>query len=115
MRTFVTCDAWSVVVVPFPFTDSAETKARLAVVLSTRAFNRGGQSVMAMVTSARHTGREGDIPVPAGAAHLPMESLIRMKLFTLDNRLIQRRLGMLPPSIGKRVGAQLQSILKLTR
>ena len=107
------CDAWSVVVVPFPFTDSAQSKSRPAVVLSTRAFNRDGQTTMAMVTDARHTKRGGDIPLPAGTAHLATGSLIRMKIFSLDNRLIQRKLGMLPSSYGKLLAAQLQTVLKL--
>ena len=109
----MTCDAGSVVVVPFPFTDSAETKSRPAVVLSTRGFNRDGRSIMAMVTSARHALQAGDIPVPRGTAHLPKDSLIRMKLFTLDNRLIKGKLGTLPDAIGARLRSQLQVILKL--
>jgi mRNA interferase MazF len=84
-------------------------------VLSNGAFNRDGQTILAMVTSARHNKRAGDIRVPAGTASLPKDSLIRMKLFTLDNRLIERSLGMLPESIGDRMGAQIQAILKRPR
>lgn len=111
----MTCDNGTVVVVPFPFTDSAETKLRPAVVLSNRSFNRDGQTILAMVTSARHERRVGDVPLPAGTANLPKDSLIRMKLFTLDNRLIERKLGVLPEIIGERLGVQLQAILKRTR
>jgi len=109
----VTCEAWSVVVVPFPFTESPEVKFRPAVVLSTRTFNRGGLSILAMVTSARHARMEGDIPVKAGTAGLSKHSLIRMKLFTLDNRLIKTKLGDLPGSIGNQLGRQLQAVLRL--
>jgi len=84
-------------------------------VLSNRAFNRDGQTILAMVTSSRHHGRVGDVAVPAGTANLPKDSIIRMKLFTLDNRLIGRKLGVLPESIGQRLESQLQTILKHTR
>ena len=68
---------------------------------------------MAMVTSARHSRMEGDIAVKAGTAGLPKDSLIRMKLFTLDNRLIKTKLGDLPASVGKQLGGQLQAILRM--
>jgi len=50
----VTYKRFDVVVVPFPFTDSAAAKRRPALVLSDEAiFNTpAGHSVMAMVTSA---------------------------------------------------------------
>jgi len=109
----VICDAWSVVVVPFPFSESAEVKLRPAVVLSLRAFNRGGFSILAMITSARHSKVAGDIPLKAGTAGLQKDCLIRMKLFTLDNRLIERKLGVLPDGVGRRVSSQLQSVLRM--
>jgi len=110
----VTCEAWSVVVVPFPFSESAEVKLRPAVVLSGRAFNRGGLSIMAMITSAHHSRMAGDIRIQGGTAGLSKDCLIRMKLFTLDNRLIDRKLGALPEEVGRRLGSQLQSVLRLT-
>jgi mRNA interferase MazF len=113
MRISVVCEAWSVVVVPFPFSDSAETKYRPAVVLSTRRFNLGGLSIMAMVTSARHSRMSGDIQIDAGTAGLPKDSVIRMKLFTLDNRLIKAKVGDLPNVVGERLGVQIRSVLRL--
>jgi len=56
---------------------------------------------------------EGDVPVAAGTAGLPKDSLIRMKLFTLDNRLIKSKLGELPAPIGKELGRRLQTILRM--
>lgn len=106
------CDAWSVVVVPFPFSESSQVKFRPAVVLSTRTFNREGLSIMAMVTSARHSKVQGDIPLKASTAGLPKESLIRMKIFTLDNRLIKGTMGILPDPIGERLSRQLRSVLR---
>ena len=77
----MTCDAWSVVVVPFPFSDSAEAKSRPAVVLSTRSFNRGGLSIMAMVTSAHHSRMSGASPfihaLPSRARQRAKDTLTR--------------------------------------
>lgn len=101
--------SWS----PSRFSDSAEAKSRPAVVQSTRSFNRGGLSVMAMVTSARHSRMSGDIQIEAGTAGLPKDSVIRMKLFTLDNRLIRAKIGDLPYLVGERLGAQIRSVLRL--
>lgn len=45
------CERWSVAVVPFPFVDSIETKARPALALSRRAFNlENGHTIFAMIT-----------------------------------------------------------------
>jgi mRNA interferase MazF len=108
----VICDAWSVVVVPFPFSESPETKRRPAVVLSTRTLNRGGLSIMAMITSARHSKMPGDILLKGGTAGLSRDCVIRMKLFTLDNRLIERKSGVLPDRAGEQLGERLREVLR---
>jgi mRNA interferase MazF len=85
-----------VVVVPFPFSDRAGDKRRPALVLSRRAFNQSGHTVLAMITTAAHEPWPGDVKV-AGleAAGLSVACRLRLKLFTLDNRLIVRRIGRL--------------------
>lgn len=88
------CDRWDVVVVPFPFVDKLAEKRRPALVLSTEAFNRSGHSVLAMITSALHAPWPGDtLLADLERAGLHVACLVRLKLFTLDNRLIQRRTG----------------------
>jgi mRNA interferase MazF len=93
-------EQWSVVVVPFPFADRDAQRRRPAVVLSSqREFGApSGHSVLAMVTSAAHARWPLDVVIsdPA-AAGLSAPSVIRMKLFTRDNRLIQRQIGSLSP------------------
>lgn len=91
-------DQWAVVVVPFPFTDRDSQKRRPAVVLSTREEYGAptGHSVLAMVTSAGHARWPLDVEIADLAdAGLPAPSVVRMKLFTLDDRLIQRQVGVL--------------------
>ena len=92
----MTCDAGEVVVVPFPFTDRTGTKRRPALVLSARSFNdRNGHTLMAMITTAKATAWTLDTPFDWGAVGLSQPCVIRMKLSTVDNRLIVRPLGML--------------------
>ena len=91
-------EAYSVVRVPFPFTDRTATMQRPALVLSNATtFNNGaGHSVMAMITSAAHRPWPLDCPiVDLEAAGLPAPSMVRFKLFTLDHRLARGTLGRL--------------------
>lgn len=90
-------DAFDVLVVPFPFTDRAAEKRRPAVVLTLRAANaQTGHSVCAMITSAENAPWPHDIPlIDLASAGLSSASVIRLKWFTIDNRLILRRAGAL--------------------
>ena len=88
----MTCEG--VVVVPFPFTDSPIAKRRPADVLSQLEFNRdSGHSLLAQITTAKKSVWPGDVSINHEEAGLPERSIIRMKLFTIDNRLILKRIG----------------------
>ncbi len=88
---------FDVVVVPFPFTDRSSVKRRPALVLSSSKFNQEVEhSVLAMITSSGHSSWPGDCPIEdLDAAGLPAECVIRLKLFTLDHRLVIRKAGVL--------------------
>lgn len=91
-------NAFDVVVVPFPFTDKTTTKRRPALVLSdAQSFNsQVGQAVMAMITSANNSNWPLDTEIHyLDSAGLPAPSIVRMKLFTLDEKLILRKAGRL--------------------
>jgi mRNA interferase MazF len=89
------CDTFEVVVVPFPFTDTDQSVKRPAAVLSRRDFNAEGHTVMAMITDARNQPWPLDVRIDHQSAGLKMPSVIRMKFFTLDNRLVIRSVGRL--------------------
>ena len=90
------CEAFDVVAVPFPFVDSARVKRRPAVALTGREFNQSGHSVFAMVTTKSHAPWPGDAEIQDfPAAGLRQICVVRLKLFTLDNRLIAKRIGRL--------------------
>lgn len=88
---------FEVVVVPFPFTDSTAAKRRPALVLSTQAFNdRAAHVVLAMITSHENRGWPLDTEIrDLDAAGLSHASVVRMKLFTLDERFVLRQAGTL--------------------
>jgi len=114
----VTFKAFDVVVVPFPFTDKATTKRRPALVLSqANTFNkRIAHSVLAMITSASNSDWPLDIEIEdIDAAGLPYASIVRMKLFTLDDQLVIRKAGSLSIKDQKTVTRALFNLLPLTR
>ena len=101
---------FDVVVVPFPFTDRSSEKRRPALVISdAEAFNdRIGHSVMAMITTAIHSEWPLDVQIEdLDAAGLPSSSIVRMKLFTLDHRLVLRKIGSLSAGDRERVNVML--------
>ena len=112
----MTFEQWDVVVVPFPFADRAASRRRPALVVS-RHDPLGavvGHYVLAMITSAAHRRWPLDVPIgDLSAAGLPAPSLVRLKLFTLDDRLIERRLGVLAREDARRVRAVLARALGL--
>ncbi len=93
----MTFERFDVVKVPFPFTDKQATKTRPALVISDRNFNVSvDQSVMAMITSAKSSTWLLDTDITnLKEAGLPVPCLIRMKLFTIDNQLVIKKLGRL--------------------
>ena len=107
--------SFDVVVVPFPFTDSSATKRRPALVLSSNAFNQKAQhSVLAMITSAGQSSWLGDCAIEdLDAAGLPTECVIRLKLFTLDHRLVVRKAGNLALSDQKKLRSIWQDMLAI--
>jgi mRNA interferase MazF len=110
----VTFDRYTVVRVPFPFTDRAATKNRPALVLSDSAsFNvPAGHSVMAMITSEDNAPWPLDCAIAdLAAAGLPAPSKVRFKLFTLDHRLVRGEIGTLSPADAALVSAGLARLL----
>lgn len=103
------CEPWDVVVVPFPFTERPTTKRRPALVLSHTTFNEAGYTLLAMITTQAHTPWPGDTNLqnrdPTG---LPVPCVVRLKVFTIDNRLITKKIGHLSPLDRARVADHLR-------
>jgi mRNA interferase MazF len=94
----MTFERHDIVVVPFPFTDRASTIRRPALVLSdpTPFGAETGQCLLAMITRAARSSWPFDVPITdLASAGLSKGGVIRMKLFTLDQSLVLRRIGAL--------------------
>jgi mRNA interferase MazF len=106
-------EPFDVVVVPFPFTDSAQTKRRPALVLSenTNFGNKTGHSILAMITSRKNAPWPLDCEIKnKKQSGLTAPSIVRMKLFTLDNRYIIKKIGRLSKGDEKHVRQSLSHI-----
>jgi len=92
-----TLQPFDLVRVPFPFSDRAASKMRPALVLSRPAFHgRSGHLLLAMVTSSAQAPWPLDWEIlDLQGAGLKRPALVRMKLFTLDGRLLREHLGSL--------------------
>lgn len=103
------CEPWEVAVVPFPFVERPGRKRRPALILSQKAFNQHGHTILAMITTTAHAPWPGDSAIedlePAG---LRVPCMVRLKLFTLDNRLLVKRLGRLSEADRARATQQLR-------
>lgn len=103
-----------VVVVPFPFVERAGSRRRPALVLSTETFNRAGHTLLAMITTSAHSPWPGDVTITEReAAGLKTDCRVRLKLFTLDNRLILRSLGRLAAGDLRAVSSSLPGHLAI--
>jgi len=102
------CNQWDVVAVPFPFTDEPGIKRRPALVLTNMSFNKNGHSVLSMITTKGHLPWPGDSEIEKySAAGLNLPCQVRLKVFTLDNRLLLKKIGHLAESDAKRVKENL--------
>ncbi|HUM72962.1 MAG TPA: type II toxin-antitoxin system PemK/MazF family toxin [Nitrosomonas europaea] len=116
-KLIVSYERFTVLKVPFPFTDRTAAKNRPALVLSDAAtFNDPiGHSVLAMITSAANPAWPLDCLIDdLVSAGLPAPSVVRFKLFTLDHRLIRGELGRLAVSDSIQVTRSLYQLFGMT-
>lgn len=87
--------AFDVVAVPFPFTDRDATKRRPALVISNERFNQQhDQLVLAMITTATDNVWPSDVSLTDWQdAGLKVACHFRLKLFTLDQKLVVKTIG----------------------
>jgi mRNA interferase MazF len=107
-------DPFAVVRVPFPFTDRSVQRRRPALVISGSSFQQGSAHVLlAMITTARRSSWPLDWPLqdlaPTG---LREACCVRLKLFTLDERLILGELGHLAAIDRCGVQANLRQLIE---
>lgn len=99
------CKPFSVIVVPFPFTDLSKSKKRPALVVSTEKFQKSnGYISLLMITTAKNSKWFGDLLISDLAeTGLSVPSYVRQKIFTIDSRLIEKRIGHLSKNDIKKI------------
>lgn len=114
-RIIVIYKQFDIVAVPFPFVDSFASKKRPAIILSSGEFNQANKhSIMAMITSARNHPWFADVPITdITCTGLSKPSIIRMKFFTLDHRLILNPLGTLSKKDRDALRKMIKSVVEL--
>lgn len=101
---------FTVLAVPFPFTDSSQIKKRPALVISSKTYQKETDHIsLLMITSSKHSQWYGDYLItelePTG---LTAKSIVRQKIFTIDMRLILKEIGILSEKDKKEVSKRLQ-------
>ena len=98
--------------VPFPFVEGGGAKRRPALVISAEAFDASGHTVLAMITTSTRRTWPGDVElVDYGDAGLHRPCILRLKLFTLDRRLILGTVGRLSERDRKSARGSLRRFL----
>jgi mRNA interferase MazF len=96
---------FDIVELPFPFSDLSSSKKRKALVISSQSFNKANQAAtVAMITSRTNSEWIGDV----GIVHwhsvgLKKPCYIRLKFFTADLSIFNRKVGELHPQDQKNV------------
>ena len=97
MTSTISFKQWDIVLVQFPFTDFQSTKKRPALVISPNLYNRDDDLIVLFITSQLdRTSRPGDYLIREWkVANLPKPSLIRMKIATITQSIVDKKLGRL--------------------
>ena len=109
----MTYEPFDVIVVPFPFADSSRTKRRPALVLSQKSdfTDKVEHSILAMITSQKNDPWPLDVKIKnKKQSGLTAPSVVRMKIFTLDNRFILRKIGHLSKADQTQVKKSLSTL-----
>ncbi len=97
MKHLETYKQYDVIIVPFTYTDNIEkSKRRPAVIISeNKRFNlETGKLVCAMITTGKSLKWSYDIEInDLKTAGLKKPCVIRMKLFTIDKRIVIEKIG----------------------
>ena len=104
---------YSIVTVPFPFTEKFLNKKRPALIVSDEKYQSvTNHCILCMITSAKHTSWNNDIPIiNTRDTGLSKPSKIRFKVFSLPIDLIIETIGVLNEIEILTVKNNLQKIL----
>ena len=104
---------WDIVIVPFPFVNSLKSKPRPVLILNTKEFSiQNSHYLGAMITSSNQEKWFGDIDISLSpVSGLSVDSKVRFKIFTLDERIIKKKIGTLSKENITQVKESISKIL----
>lgn len=103
---------FDIVLVPFPFTDKNVSKKRPALVVSNKNYQiKTNHLILAMITSAKNSRWDNDFEIKEiETTGLKTDCIIRYKIFSLDERIMLKKIG----SISQNEQVQVkENLLKL--
>ena len=106
-------NSWDVVLVPFPFTERNAAKKRPALVINKPDYQiNTSHIILLMITSANKSNWNSDINIDdLQSAELPHPSVVRFKIFSLDERFIIKKLGNLSQNDRQKIKQNLNNVL----
>lgn len=106
---------WDVITVPFPFTDKDVSKKRPALVINKPEYQcKTGHVVLLMITSAKNSSWYSDLLLEGlESIGLKTPSVVRFKVFSIDERLLINKIGQLSESDKLRVKEKLSETIEL--
>lgn len=111
----MTYNNWDIVTVPFPFTDKNTNKKRPALVINKPEYQcKTGHVILLMITSSGNNVWYSDVTVTdMEATGLKTPSVVRFKMFSLDERLIIKKIGYLSKSDKIKVKEHISNTFEL--
>ncbi len=91
----MTYKTWDIVLVPFPFTDQSSSKKRPGLIVSPHGYYEKGDCILCFITSKLDNRKSpGDYLIENWEnAGLPKPSMLRMKMVTVHDSIIVKKIG----------------------
>lgn len=111
-----TFESGTILLAHYPFTDHSTLKLRPVLVVSRTSFNRGGDLVVLPISSQVRADDRYGLVILATDTHfaesgLRMDSTIKWaKPMTITRSVVQRRLGILPPSVMEQISSKMADL-----
>jgi len=104
---------FDIVLVPFPFTDKKISKKRPAMVLSNKSYQtKTNHLILAMITSAKNSRWANDFEIKEiESTGLKTDCVIRYKIFSIDERIILKKIGVISENEQKPVKENLLKLI----
>lgn len=104
---------FDIVLVPFPFTDKSTSKKRPALILNNKDYQiKTNHLILAMITSAKNSLWANDFEIKElDSTGLKTNCVVRYKIFSLDERIILKKIGTISENEQKQIKENLLKLI----